>query len=142
MKPKDASVVEQVYLKTRTRLRLKDWESIRMVAFKDDAVQMMIDTYEVKVMVREDRYERKGVRLLLIMSGPSGWYIHSDDTIWDDDFEPFVYEKIGRRLTAEEFQERREWEKMCYRPGTPKTPLDSYDRVWNDKSTPKMEKYW
>lgn len=132
---------EQIYAVTNLRLHLKEWENITAMCFRDDEGMVMIETYQVKVLVREDRYEAKGTRVLQLKNTGTRWYITTDTTIWDEDFTPYVFEKIGRRRTADELHEQREWEKMCYRPGNARTPLDSYDRVCDTliPSTKRME---
>jgi len=103
-----------------------------------------IETYEVKVLVREDRYLRKGTRVVIYKRAGSRWFQETDSVSWDDDFQPYVYEKVGRRKTADELVAQREWETMCYRPGNSRTPLDSYDRVLDPfvRSTDKMERHY
>lgn len=140
----DHRIAATVKARTGISLHLHEWDVIKHVEFKDDTVVVVLQTYQVKVLVREDRYEKRGVRMLAYKKSPnsSRWYVDFDETAWDDDFEPFVYEKIGRRKTAQELIEQREFEKLCHRPGTKRTPLDNFQRVWNDPSTPKMERYW
>lgn len=141
-KPADHRILTEVYHTTRTRIRLRDYESIVSYRKSETAMALVIETYDVQELVREDRYKAKGQRVLFWFVNPSGqYYLQDDTTLWDDDFEPYVYEKIGRRKTAEETHEQREWEKLCYRPGTKQTPLDSYDRVCDPfyRSTDRME---
>jgi hypothetical protein len=147
LKPADRQKLEHLRQVTGKRITLKEWESIEQMHIQDAMAMVLIDTFEVKVLVREDRYLKHGRRVLVFMRNQAtgGWYLDSDSTAWHDDgFVPYVYEKSGRRQTADELQEQREWEKLCYRPGTGRTPLDSYDRV-NDpliRSTEKMERYY
>jgi hypothetical protein len=146
MLPRDTATLEDLHQRTgHTRVRLRDWESIKAYQVDDDVIRLVIDTYDVQVMVREDRYKAHGTRLLFYKKLPTGrWVVDTDSIIWDEDFVPYVYEKFGRRRTAEEFTEQREWEKMCYRPGSKSTPLDSYDRVTDPfiRSTDKMERHF
>lgn len=127
---------------TGVRIRLREWESVAFFRETDTSLQVAITTYEVQVLVREDRYKRRGTRALLFTRHPvtDEWLLDWDETIWDSDFEPYVFEKIGRRKTAQELQEQREYEKMCHRPGTSTTPLDSYDRILQGGYTPTEKK--
>jgi len=140
----DRKKLAQLYGEHGIKLFLHEWESIANILVGDDCIMVAVDTYEVKVLVREDRYLRKGLQVYVYKNSGSRWYQESDYISWDDDFEPFVYEKVGRRKTAEEFTEQREWEKMCHRPGNKRTPLDSYERVLDPfvRSTDRMEKHY
>lgn len=143
--PADYRVLTEVYHKTGKRVRLRDYESIANYQVNDKGIALVIETYEVKIMAREDRYLAKGMRVMFWLTNSSGsLYLATDSITWDEDFEPFVYEKFGRRKTADEFHEQREWEKLCYRPGTTRSPLDSYERVCDPftKSTTRMERHF
>lgn len=136
--------VDELYGQTGYRLFLEEWETIANTIVSDDLVMIAVNTYEVQVLVREDRYKRKGTRVLILKNSGTRWYLDDEKHVWDDTFEPFVFEKIGRRKTAEEFEAQREWEKMCYRPGNAATPLDSYERVLDPfiRSTDRMERHY
>lgn len=142
----DARIREDIHNRTGLRrMRLNHWDHITHYKPDDDVIQLIIETYDVQVLVREDRYNKKGLRMVMFKRLPTGkWVVELDHTSWDEDFEPFVFEKIGRRPTADELIEQREWEKLCYRPGNKKTPLDSYDRVQDPffRSTDRMERHF
>lgn len=138
----DLKTAQKVTGLTGQRIHLKEWERIAQFQVTDKTITVAIETYEVNVLVREDRYQRKGVRILMWKITESGVVLDYDGTSWLDDFEPFVYEKIGRRKTADEFTAQREFEKMCHRPGTPSHPLDSYSRVLEGFSNPRMERHF
>jgi hypothetical protein len=140
--PQNRAKVEALRQITGYRLGLKEWETITGMLVDPETKNAMvsIETYEVKVLVREDRYTRKGMRVLSFVNGK----LADDTTTWDDEFVPYVFEKMGRRKTADEMIEQREWEKMCHRPGNSRFPLDSYERVCDSlfSSTKKMERHF
>lgn len=145
MTPQDRARVERLRQITGKRVGLKEWESIQAYHEMDGVIMLAIETFDVKVLVREDRFLRKGKRMMVFNEGPHGWYLDADMTAWDIDptWEPYVFEKGARRRdTAEESTARREWEKMCYRPGNSTNPLDSYDRVLEGYTTDKMERHF
>lgn len=142
MKPADVKQFRLIQQATQVRITLNQHESFINVVLNDDSAMIGIETFQVKELVREDRFEKKGMKIIFLKRGPNGWYLDTEKVIWDDSFVPFVFEKKGRRKTLEEFTEQREWEKMCHRPGSARTPLDSYDRVLSGETTPKMERYW
>jgi hypothetical protein len=141
--PKEHALMDRLYVETHFRHRLKPWETVRSFQITDKSIAVTIETYEVKILVREDRYERKGIRALMFdRTADGGWKLSMDYTAWDDNFESYVYEKFGRRKTVDEFHAQREWEKLCHRPGTPSNPLDSYSRVLEGYTTDKMERHF
>jgi hypothetical protein len=144
VKPADYRVVTEVKHITGTRIHLRDYESVLVYNKWDNAIQLSIETFDVQVLVREDRYNARGQRILIWARKNDRWYLDFDGTVWDEEFIPYVYEKVGRRKTAEEFTDQREWEQMCYRPGSKQTPLDSYSRVTDPciRSTDKMERHF
>lgn len=143
-RPSDVRVTTEVKHLTGTHIKLRDYESVTVYNKSDTMIQLMIETFEVQELVREDRYKARGSRILMFSKNNGHWHLDYDDVIWDEDFEPYVFEKVGRRKTADEFTEQREWEKMCHRPGTKRTPLDSYARATDPfiRSTDKMERHF
>lgn len=136
--------MQRLYQDTGKRVRLKPWESVITYEQTDTQIKVVIETYDVQELVREDRYKRGGKRGLFFTNESGRWVEALDVVQWDDSFEPFVFEKVGRRKTADEQIEQREWEKDCYRPGSKMTPLDSYTRVLDPfiRSTAKMERHF
>lgn len=138
----DLKVVKRVLEATGIHVTLSEYDSVRHVDWEDEIVRLALDVYEVRRTHKRDYIENHGVRLLFIKLVDSQWTLDTDMTSWDESFEPYILEHYGRRQSALEVQEQREFEQMCWRPGNARNPLDSYARVWSDKSTPKMEKYW
>jgi hypothetical protein len=125
-------------------LSIKEWESVDAFLINESSGMIVLTTFEVKDLVRETRYNRKGTRVIQLSRGSGSWKITDDHTLWDEDFEPYVYVKFGNIKTDAEREEQREWEKLAYRPGSKKTQLDSYERVCDPliRSTDKMERYY
>lgn len=146
MQPLDRARLERLRQLTGIRLGLKRWETItNFHEVSDTTVMVTVETYVVKELVREDRYERKGTRFIVFTKGSGNWYIDNDITAWDESFTPIVWDNTGRRKTAQELADQREWEMLCHRPGTARTPLDSYERVLDgcySDSEKKMEGYY
>lgn len=141
--PKDQALMVTLHQATGVRVRLRPWESVLMYRETDTALAVKIETFDVKIMAREDRYNARGIRGLLFTKNPAGrWKCEFDETVWDETFVPYIYETRGRRKTADEFTEQREWEKLCHRPGSSKMPLDSYGRVLQGDVTKKMERHF
>src|SRR4051812_11870735 len=97
----------------------------------DDRVAVSLEIFEVKETNREDKFTKKGIRLLnwtKNLSARNGWD-YSIMTVWDEDFEPYSELKIGKIESPAEYIARREWEGMQYRVGTSHSPMDSASRV-------------
>lgn len=135
--PQEHAKMKRLHLSTGVRINLRPWESVISYKETDSTIQVTIRTYRVKVLVREDRYEMCGIRGLMFASVGGHWKLLMDEIVWDDDFVPYVYEKIGRRKTADELTEQREFEKLCYRPGQ---GIDSYGRVLQGQYSPNEKR--
>lgn len=135
--------------------RLKPWESIEKVNFSDTEITALFNVAEVQETTRQVRIKKAGKRLVqwklterhMMVSGvpvpiAPYWKRVADETFWIESAPQEVHVKFGKHLTPAELDEQREWEKMCHRPGTGSTPLDSYQRVLDYKTAPKMERYW
>lgn len=142
--PKEHAQMERLFQATRKRIRLKPWESVLEYTESPNEIRVVIDTHDVQELVREDRYKAHGQRGVFFTRKDDRWVEQLDFTVWDDDFVPYTFEKIGRRKTADEMIDQREWEKLCHRPGTKSTPLDSYERVLDPfiRSTDRMERHF
>lgn len=124
-------------------LPLKPWESIEKVVIEADEVKVLMNIADVQETAREVRLKRAGKRLIVWKrtANPLVWRISDDETFWVEST-PVVHVKYGQRRTPEQEADQREYEKMCYRPGTASTPLDNYDRVVAGHTTDKMDRYW
>jgi hypothetical protein len=74
---------------------------------------------------------KNGDRMVVTRRGFTMWTFYKKDgvwkwpepvTYWFDDAEPEEYKTFV--TTAEEYTSRKQWEEMCYRPGTSQYPLD------------------
>ena len=146
MTPTEHQSLEQIYNVTRDRIRLKRWESIRTVMQTDDVIMLSIDTFRVRVLVREDVYEAAGKRLLVWERKASGkWFRETDHVVWDDTFVPYTFRNFGNvGWTGDEYYKSRDvFSDDCYRPGTDAQPMDNFDRTAAlPELTPKMAKHW
>lgn len=135
--------VQLIRGQTGIHLHIKQWESIDAFLINESDGMIMLTTYQVKDLVRETRYTAKGLRVITLHKS-GRWKITDDHVLWDEEFEPWTFVKFGRIKTAAELEDEREWEKLCYRPGTKKTQLDSYERVCDPffRSTDKMERHF
>lgn len=148
MTPQDRAYIERFRQQTGVRLGLKSYESI--LDYREigtTAIMIQVETFKVKELRRETRYEKRGVRYLIYMkaSGTDRWYLDNDLLTWDESYTPTIFDHTGRRPTPEDEAARREWEMLCHRPGSGRTPLDSYERVLDGcytESEKKMEGYW
>ena len=138
--PACRKVVAQIKRDYGFHVTLREHETIVSVTYRSNNVSVLIDTYKTQDCVRETRLIAHGRKLKSYNFDGATWIVQAM-TIWDEDFVPVVQKHFNRNLTDAERADQREFEKLCYRPGTPQTPLDNYNRVWNGPTTPEMERY-
>lgn len=147
MTPSEHQSLERIRVATGRRIRLQRWESIEAVLITDTGIMLMIDTYRVRVLVREDRYEAHG-RRVLSWSRPSTdarWHLSIDTTTWDDTFVPYVFSNFstGGWRGDEYYSDDRTFADDCHRPGTDAHPMDNFDRTAEyPDATPRMARHW
>jgi len=114
-----------------------------------ERVTVLVEFLTTTETAREVRYTRRGKRLMSwearydytdIPEGELTNWKYSEVVMWDDTFEPYVENKIGRIESPAEYAERRRWEGEQYRVGSPRSPMDSAHRVTLGH-TP-MADYW
>jgi hypothetical protein len=118
--------------------------TINEVIIEAEKVTVNLTVFEVEETVREDRFKRKGMRLLEWTSSPDslfGWK-YQTITLWDESFVPYAEHKVGRIESVKEYMDRRKWEGEVYRPGSERSPMDSAYRVTLGHTTTQMERYW
>jgi hypothetical protein len=123
----------------------------------DETVTVLVTFVVTNETNREVRYMRRGNRLMqwkLTTDGtgvgsklvfPDGKPViarwkYTEVVLWDDAFEPYIENKIGRSETPAEYHARRRWEGEQYRVGSSRSPMDSASRVTEGYSP--MEDYW
>lgn len=130
-------LLREVRRVTGVQVKLKMFESIERVTFSEEKVMVLVNICEVTEHHAEYRIKRTGKRLTEITVPAKGWgRIVDEIEIWDADSS-----QTHKRLDPEtplQTRQREEWELLCYRPGTSKTPLDNYDSVDSDR----MAKHW
>lgn len=132
-------------LKRHTGLvtRLRPFDTVLKVTTEPTRAAILIDTFSVDELVREYRFVKHGQRLTSFYRTSCGWLQQGQSmTVWDKDFESFTLKKFGRSVSPREYLERRKWERDCYRVGSDITPLDSYQRVLDAPTHPKMERFY
>lgn len=73
---------------------------------------------------------RRGYTMWTFRKQAGVWAWDEPVTYWLDDHEPEVYVTYARE--AQDYLSKRDWEEMCYRPGTHVTPLDNAARRAQD----------
>ena len=130
-------LLRQIRATTGVQIKLKMFESLERVVFTEEKVTVLVNICEVTELHAEYRIKRVGKRLTEISIPAKGWgKIVDEIEIWDEGSS-----QVHKRLDPEtplQTRQREEWELLCYRPGTSKTPLDNYDSVDSDR----MAKHW
>jgi hypothetical protein len=122
-------------------------------------VSVTLQVLEVKETVRETRYLRRGVKMMIwtcvtgevnaydahydVISGWGDYWTFQSIVSWESDFTPYTEHKIGRIETPAEYAERRRWEGMQYRVGTSRSPMDNAEvAACESDTTPAMYRHW
>lgn len=126
-------------------VRIGAYESIDEIKLESDKASLRVIVHVITENHRELTIAQRGVRLMGWTRNESGpWNCEGVFTIWDEEFAPVIHIKRGRVMTPEQVRVQIDFERMCYRPGTPSQPLDNYDRVLrgDGHNSKKMDKHW
>lgn len=127
-------------------LRMKPYERLLRVKLTGDVAIAKIETFVVREMSRQTRYEKRGVKLLKFTKVGSGYVLIGDPDdifiMWDDNFVPTVEVPWGSFATPEQKLAKREWEADAYRVGSSRSPMDNAARTSEGHTTPAMERHW
>lgn len=128
-------------------IRLRPYERAHTLRVEDDKVTLVLQTFLVRELRTRTQFIKSGNRMVSYWrSTADGHYAGQkvgEMIIWDEEApEVSAVVNAGQINTPERDTERREFERMTYRPGTSKSPLDNYQRVLAGPTTEKMERYW
>lgn len=144
----DLAFLASFYKLTGVRINLRKNECVHTAQSTDNQILLSIVHYEVRDLVRETRYVKRLWTVYTIKRADenSRWQICDMSEIEDSSFVPYAIRHFGRVETAQEVQERRSFEDLCYRPGTDRHPLESLavteERVMDSDATKKMRRHW
>ena len=136
---------------TGHKYQLLAYEQVIDFKVTDESVALTVRVHRVTETNRELRFTHTGMKMLawrLIDNTwqqvlfPTGAGMRGSLIMWDESAAPIVHLKYGEARTPAEVTAKREYERMCYRPGTDTQPLDNYDRVLAGCTPAKMERYW
>ena len=142
--PSKYQLIRQVYDLTGYRVRLGVLDEIEKIVFDLGVISILIRTADTTEYRSEYRIKQTGKRLIVLTSSDPDdeWAPWSIDEIenWDADSGTRLI-RGDKYLTVKEAADQQEWERICYRPGTSKTPMDNYFAT-DSTYAPKMEKHW
>lgn len=137
MKREDLELLSAIRQLTGVQIRLGEHDEIKShQTIEGTTIMVAVTTYDVTETSREIRFKRCGWKIYTLKrvgdSGirPTGQWrtVEVTDVFWDDQFVPYVFEKFSKYETLQEQADRRDWERMCHRPGSARTPMDNLDR--------------
>lgn len=138
-------------------LRLRMYETLDKVKLTDDEIVVTTTFYRVQELKRETRFTGCGTRAMQFKRVehqlPSGipiytWHKANEFSFMDPEFVPSTLATLRRVETPSEWNDQRQWEADCYRPGSESFPMDNYDRTLiqpqsdNEKSHDNMVRHW
>lgn len=134
--------------------RLLPYESVHKVTVTEEKITLVLKVYQYTETQREVRFTKSGFRMFAWSRQDDGrWKPEPlgldgeqlDMTMWDVDFAPYIECRYGTHRSVKDYYEQLEWEAETYRPGTSRTPLDSFHRSVDGNmadTTPAMFKHW
>lgn len=112
---------------TGMTVRIGVFEKATGLRMEADRVLLLVE----RASITETRYglvvKRKGNTIHEFRKQGDEWIRLKPFTVWYDLDEPEVHVAYPGQ-TPEEYRAKREWEDMCHRPGTDKSPMDNLAR--------------
>lgn len=124
---------------------LRPYQELVKVVIQPDEIVIVLKIYKYSETLREVRFTKSGNRLYCWKLKDKIWEPQEPLTSWDEDFVPYVERRYGVHISESEYRAKLEWEAMTYRCGTKRTPLDSFSRTVEERTsdtTADMYKYW
>jgi hypothetical protein len=132
-------MIREILDLTDYKIKLGMFEEIEKVVVTEDRVTVLVAACKVKETFGQYTITHTGKRLISLVQvledGYEWWTIDELET-WEQ--ADLIYKRGTRVESPQERRERREWEGLCYRPGTSRTPLDNAESA----DTETMRKYW
>jgi hypothetical protein len=133
-----------VQARTGHQLKLGPFDEIVRVSFDDDNHMVRVTMKCARYTEQARAYVIHATGLRMICYTPQGGRLRWEREVmevWDDDS---GFTAPRGDYTPGRYEEREEWAELCARPGTAKTPLDSWIKTANDPiHTPvRMQKHW
>ena len=110
---------------TGIHIKLHQFETLQACLVMDSTVIILINTVKFRSSKGAYLITARGIKRVTIDRSAGLWGTPTITVVWRDDHVPCEI-RSGMARTSEE--EKFEWEKLCYRPGTPANPRDSYAR--------------
>lgn len=144
-------LIGKIHTLTGYRPRLGMFEEVEQISLNEGSIMILVRTARVTEHFNEYRIRQQGRRLISLTfeaecgcpdqpececAYSDGYWNVWEEEVWEKESD-LVY-KRGHAPTADDQHDRLEWERMCYRPGNARTPLDNYYAT----DSKKMEKHW
>lgn len=142
--PTKYQMLAQIHAKTGHQLKLGPFDEITRVSFDTEANEVRVTIKTARYTEQARAYVVAATGLAMICYTPTPGRLRWErETIevWDDDS---GYTVAKGDYTPGRYEQSAEWAELCNRPGTSRTPLDSWSKSANDPiHTPvPMQKHW
>lgn len=118
---------------------IRPFEKVIACRITDDTVTLSIETYRYVETKTRIKFNKKGWRMV---SYNRATLEVTTISHWDESYEPEEIAKFGNVRTPEAYIEKLGFERACHRPGSPRSPLDNYDRTELAPASPAMRRHW
>ena len=126
-------------------LRVRPFEIIEAIVQRDaDNIVVKLITFELDERKTEMVLKAKGTKLVGYKRTESGSWVQNGKafTVWDDTFSPISVKHYGPGKTEAEYWSAKAYDRLCYRPGSDRQPMDSFRRVVEGYTPARMERHW
>jgi hypothetical protein len=129
---------------TGQTFRVTPYDLITGIDQKDDgSIVVSVQIHTVEERRTEVILTARRIRLIGFVQSDSGWVESMRLTVDDPDFTgPISIPLFGPGKTPAEWLMSRQRERMAYRVGSSRNPLDNYTRVGAGYTPDRMARYW
>lgn len=114
---------------------VRPFEKVLKVSITDTTASVLFETYSFTEIQTRVKFTKRGKRL---WTWDRDKHQAAEMVMWEDGYAGEEIALYGKVRT----EGQDEFERACYRPGTSNNPLDSYSRIQEGPSAPRMERHW
>lgn len=120
-------------------VRLGVFEEIVKVDLTDEIVEVVVRRFRVTEQRSQYRVKAEGLEQIKFTLKNGDW-IRQSDIFWTTPDDEVMLRRDTTNVyeSVKEYRDHRDFEVMCHRPGTSRTPLDSADA----SDSERMLKHW
>lgn len=124
----DIQYLDALSVQVGHRVRLKPYDELVKVKADADQITVLVRRVSVRELRYQTQFQSAELDLIQFSRSVSGSWQVLETRVPDPDFRPYVCQEFGEVRSTEELAARRADEKLAYRCGRGRFPMDSYQR--------------